>query len=392
MAHHENVRVMRHEKKVGGLRAVMVAVSACALVGAGAISHALVQGHATPPARTQTSYDASRPQMSFADLADRVKPAVVSVQTHIVEAAAPDEAMPFGDLFGRFGLPFEALPAPPREGMAQGSGFFVSADGYIVTNNHVIRNARDVRVTMDDGKTVEARVVATDPRTDLALLKTKPGGNYPFVRFAKSAPRVGDWVVAVGNPFGLGGTVTAGIVSARGRDIGEGPYDDFLQIDAPVNRGNSGGPTFNLDGEVVGVNTAIYSPSGGNVGIAFAIPASVAEPIVDSLRQGRAVERGYLGASLQALDDALARSLGLPDTKGALVADVSVGGPANRAGIRNGDVIVRAGNTEISNTRDLARVVGSQRPASPLRLQLVRDGRRMELSVTLGAAPRQSDS
>lgn len=374
---------------------LLAAAGAVLMASAGALGHAVVlEAQAPADTRIRATADARASQMSFAALAERVKPAVVSVQTHIVEATAPNDLYesPFGDFFRRYGLPFDAYPAPPREGLAQGSGFFVSSDGYVVTNNHVVRNAREVRVTLDDGKSVEARVVANDPRTDLALLKTKSGGGYPFVRFAKTEPRVGDWVLAVGNPFGFGGTVTAGIVSARGRNIGEGPYDDFLQIDAPVNRGNSGGPAFNLEGEVVGVNTAIYSPSGGNVGIAFAIPAAVAQPVVDALRRGGAVERGYLGVSLQALDDDLARSLGLRDARGALVAEINADGPAAKSGLRSGDVVLRANDVTIASTSDLARIVALRRPGSALHLEILRDGRKMSITVTLGAFPQQRES
>ena len=183
--------------------------------------------------------------------------------------------------------------------MGEGSGFFISADGYIVTNNHVVDHAKTVTVTTQDGKTLDAKVVGTDPKTDLALIKVNEAGDYPFVAFSKETPRIGDWVVAIGNPYGLGGTVTAGIVSAEGRDIGDGPYDRFLQIDAPINRGNSGGPTFNMKGEVVGVNTAIYSPSGGSVGIGFAIPSTTADSVIGALEHGGVVPRGYLGVNIQ---------------------------------------------------------------------------------------------
>ena len=216
----------------------------------------------------------------------------------------------------------------PHLQMAQGSGFFISADGYIVTNNHVVDHATDVTVTTVDGKTIAAKVIGTDSKTDLALLKVKEGGNYPFVNFASQSPRVGDWVIAVGNPFGLGGTVTAGIVSARGRDIGSGPYDDFLQIDAPVNRGNSGGPTFNTEGEVVGVNTAIFSPSGGSVGIGFAIASDVVKSVVQSLKDHGSVARGWLGVEIQPVSADIADSLGIKEASGALVSKAQADSPA----------------------------------------------------------------
>ena len=223
---------------------------------------------------------------------------------------------------------------------AQGSGFFITADGYLVTNNHVVEHATDVQVVTDDGTVLPAKVIGTDKKTDLALLKVTKPGTYPFVHWAEKAPRVGDWVIAVGNPFGLGGTVTAGIVSARGRDIGAGPYDDFLQIDAPVNRGNSGGPTFNANGNVVGVNTAIFSPSGGSVGIGFAIPSEVAQTVIHDLMTKGSVARGWIGVQIQPVTDEIAESLGLKSSKGALVAEAQPSGPASAAGIKSGDVIL----------------------------------------------------
>jgi serine protease Do len=247
-----------------------------------------------PPAALSQARPAALAPVSFADVAERVRPAVVSVKVKIAQASHEDGEgmgrMPEGmeEFFKRFGMPQERFQRPRGEvRMGQGSGFFISADGEIITNNHVVKGATEVEVTMEDGRTVAARVVGTDARTDLALLKVKEKGTYPFVSLAKTPPRVGDWVMAVGNPFGLGGTVTSGIVSARGRDIGSGPYDDYLQIDAPVNKGNSGGPAFDLNGSVVGVNTAIYSPSGGSVGIAFAIPAATVEKVAEALRSGK---------------------------------------------------------------------------------------------------------
>ena len=257
---------------------------------------------------------------SFAPLIDRVKGAVVSVKVKIVESSAtssdvpvqwdnlPPEIQQFLKRFGQHnGRPNQNQNQNPQSVMTgEGSGFFVSADGFIVTNNHVVEHAKTVTVTMLDGKTLDAKVVATDPKTDLAVIKVSEPGDYPFVTFASEKPRIGDWVVAIGNPYGLGGTVTAGILSADGRDIGDGPYDRFLQIDAPINRGNSGGPTFNMQGQVVGVNTAIYSPSGGSVGIGFAIPAQTAETVVDALEHGGVVSRGYLGVNIQPVTPAIA--------------------------------------------------------------------------------------
>ena len=215
---------------------------------------------------------------------------------------------PFGRFFKRFGMP--NMPNRPERITGQGSGFFISADGYAVTNNHVVQNAQEVKVTTDEGKTYTAKVIGTDPRTDLALIKVE-GSQFPYVKLSSTPPRVGDWVLAVGNPFGLGGTVTAGIVSARGRDIGDGPYDDFIQIDAPVNKGNSGGPTFDVDGDVIGVNTAIYSPSGGSVGIAFAIPADTVKSVITQLREKGSVTRGWIGVQIQPVTPGNRRQHGL---------------------------------------------------------------------------------
>ena len=224
--------------------------------------------------------------------------------------------------------------------MGQGSGFFISADGYAVTNNHVVDKADSVEITTDDGKTYTAKVIGTDPKTDIALIKVDGRTDFPFVKLADKTPRIGDWVLAVGNPFGLGGTVTAGIVSARGRDIGAGPYDDFIQIDAPVNKGNSGGPTFDVDGNVIGVNTAIFSPSGGYVGIAFAIPAETVKSVVAQLQEKGSVTRGWIGVQIQPVTADIADSIGLKKAEGALVADPQADSPAAKAGIQSGDVIV----------------------------------------------------
>jgi serine protease Do len=234
-------------------------------------------------------------------------------------------------------------PRTPRNRLVtgQGSGFFITADGYAVTNNHVVDKADTVEVTTDEGKTYTAKVIGTDPRTDLALIKVEGRSDFPYAKLSDKAPRIGDWVLAVGNPFGLGGTVTAGIVSARGRDIGAGPYDDFIQIDAPVNKGNSGGPTFDVDGNVLGVNTAIFSPSGGSVGIAFAIPAGTVKSVIAQLKDTGKVSRGWIGVQIQPVTADLADNLGLKGPEGAMVSDPQENGPAAKAGILAGDVITK---------------------------------------------------
>jgi len=276
---------------------------------------------------------------------------------------------------------------PRRFGQSMGSGFFVSADGYLVTNNHVVDKGSEVEITMDDGRTLDAKVVGTDPKTDLALLKVE-GSDFPYVRLAGQKARIGDWVVAIGNPFGLGGTVTAGIVSAQHRDIGAGPYDDFIQIDASVNRGNSGGPTFNLAGEVVGVNTAIFSPSGGNVGIAFAIPASTVETVVASLKESGSVTRGFIGVQMQPVTKEIAEAIGLKEPKGALVAEAMKDGPAAKAGVKTGDTIIAVDGQPINEAKDLSRKVANVAPGKSLSLTLWRDGKERNVTLEVASQPK----
>jgi len=257
-----------------------------------------------------------------------------------------------------------------------------------VTNNHVVKDADEVSVTMKDGTEYKAEVIGTDEKTDLALIKIKgEGKTFDYVAFTKDEPRVGDWVMAVGNPFGLGGSVTTGIISARGRDIGAGPYDDFLQIDAAINRGNSGGPAFNLEGEVVGINTAIFSPSGGSVGIGFAIPASTAENVIASLKESGTVTRGWLGVQIQPVTEDIAESLGLAAAKGAIVSNVTEDSPALAAGIQQGDTILKVDGKEIADSRDLSRKVADLKPGQSVPLTVVRDGKTTEIEVKIGTMP-----
>src|SRR5512133_2865221 len=343
--------------------------------------------------------------MGFADIVEKVKPAVISVR---VKVASGPQMMGFqgGDtplppnverFFRRFGLPEGATPEQrraPREHLVtgQGSGFFISADGYAVTNNHVVDKAETVQVTADDGKTYTAKVIGTDPRTDIALIKVDGRSDFPYVRLAEKAPRIGDWVLAVGNPFGLGGTVTAGIVSARGRDIGAGPYDDFVQIDAPVNKGNSGGPTFDVDGNVIGVNTAIFSPSGGSVGIAFAIPAPTVKTVVAQLKDNGKVTRGWIGVQIQPVTEEIADNLGLKTQQGALVSEPQANGPATKAGIMAGDVITAVNGNPVKDARDLARQIGSMAPGSTAKLTVWRKGEEKTFSIALGELPNQREA
>jgi serine protease Do len=273
----------------------------------------------------------------------------------------------------------------------QGSGFMISADGYAVTNNHVVDKAETVEVVADDGKSYVAKVIGTDPRTDLALIKIEGRSDFPFVKLGEKVPRIGDWVLAVGNPFGLGGTVTAGIVSARGRDIGAGPYDDFLQIDAPVNKGNSGGPTFDVDGNVIGVNTAIFSPSGGSVGIAFAIPAETVKTVVAQLKDKGSVTRGWIGVQIQPVTAEIAESIGLKTPQGALVAEPQANGPAGKAGVQAGDVITAVNGNAVKDARDLAKQIGGMAPGASAKLTVWRKGEEKTITLTLGELPKSQE-
>jgi serine protease Do len=336
----------------------------------------------------------------FADLVAKVKPAVISVRVKIAQAAETNgsgggNVAPFGQngapmekFFQQFGFG-DAPKGTQRRQMVtgEGSGFFISSDGYAVTNNHVVDHATSVEVKTDDGKTYTAKVIGTDPKTDIALIKVDADVAFPYVAFGDTAPRVGDWVVAVGNPFGLGGTVTAGIVSARGRDIGAGPYDDYIQIDAPINKGNSGGPAFDVEGNVIGVNTAIFSPSGGSVGIGFDVPAETAKMVVAQLKERGHVTRGWMGVQVQPVTKDIADSLGLKQAQGALVAEPQPGSPAAKAGIKAGDVITAVNGTPIRDSRDLARHVAQLAPGSSVKFDIVRDGEAKSMSLTLGELP-----
>jgi serine protease Do len=339
---------------------------------------------------------ASAGPASFASVVDRVKGAVVSVKVKMDESNVSYDGdvqpMPNFPRSGPLEKFFHQFGEQHRMGMAQGSGFFISADGYVVTNNHVVEHAKEVTVVTADGKTVPARIVGTDPKTDLALLKVREGSDYPFVSFASQEPRVGDWVIAVGNPFGLGGTVTAGIVSARARDIGAGPYDDFLQIDAPVNHGNSGGPTFNTQGEVVGVNTAIFSPSGGSVGIGFAVASDVAKTVVQQLKDNGKVTRGWLGVQIQPVTQDIADSLGLKEAKGALIAEVEKNSPAAAAGLKDGDVVASVDGESVADSHDLARKIAAIGPKKEAELSIVRNGSTQTIKVALGVLPAKKQA
>jgi serine protease Do len=338
---------------------------------------------------------AAMPWPGFADVVDKIKPTVVSVRTEPEGAKAgkgklpPPDETPLERFFRRFGQPDNDSTLPFGQTLRQGAAFFISPDGYAVTNNHVVDGVKTVEVSTDSGKNYMARVIGADELTDIALIKVDGRSDFPIAKFAERTPRVGDWVLAVGNPFGLGGTVTAGIVSARGRDIGAGPYDDFIQIDAPVNQGNSGGPSFDVEGNVIGVNAAIVSPSGGSVGISFAIPADTVKSVIAQLRDKGRVSRGWIGVQIQPVTAEIADNLGLAEARGALVAEPDQAGPASKAGIEPGDIITAINGKEVADSRNLARTISSMPPGTSVRLTVVRKGKAKTVNVTLGELPDQ---
>jgi serine protease Do len=386
----------------GSSRGRTLAVTAAALIAMSAFGLAL--GHdmrvavAEPVQTVETPYGFA--PLTFADLVEKVSPAVVSInvkgdakvaENDLQIPGLPDipEDSPLYDFFKQFrqGQPNSGPQTPhPHLTMAQGSGFFISPDGLVVTNNHVVEDAEDISITLENGNKFPATLIGADARTDVALLKVKASQQFPYVKFSEKDPRVGDWVLAVGNPFGLGGTVTAGIISAHNRDIGSGPYD-YLQINAAVNRGNSGGPSFNLDGEVVGMNTAIFSPSGGSVGIAFAVPAALVKEVVGQLQEHGTVDRGWLGVVIQNVTDEIADSIGLSEAKGAMVTKVAEDGPAAKQDIKAGDVIVEVNGEKIDDSRDLARKIAELHPNTNVKLSIIRYGNKHEVDMKLGTFP-----
>jgi serine protease Do len=377
-------------------------LAAAALIATGALG--LTLGNSVPFAAAETATQPTietpygRAPVSFADLAAKVSPAVVSINVKGDVKVAdneqeipgmPDlpEDNPLYDFFKQFRKGMPQAPSKPTPSLAQGSGFFITPDGLVVTNNHVVEDAEDITVTLENGEKYPAKLIGTDPRTDVALIKVNAKDKtFPFVEFSSKDPRVGDWVLAVGNPFGLGGTVTAGIISAHNRDIGSGPYD-YLQIDAAVNRGNSGGPSFDLDGNVVGMNTAIFSPSGGNVGIAFAVPAALVKEVVTELQSHGTVDRGWLGVVIQNVSDDIADSIGLAEAKGAMITKVTEDGPAAEQDLKPGDVIVEVNGEKIDDSRDLARKIAELSPDTDVKLAIVRYGDKRQVTMKLGTFP-----
>jgi serine protease Do len=367
------------------------------LFAAGLVASTLLTGTiaATSIAQAQGTIEAIDPTKGFAPLVEHVMPSVVSVEVKYQPASAdtaedtPPQLKEFFEQFPQFKDRFNERQRSDR-GSAVGSGFVVSADGYVITNNHVVSNASTVKLKFQGGAEYDAKVIGTDSKTDLALLKIDSDKTFDFVPLTTKEAKVGDWVMAVGNPFGLGGTVTAGIVSARGRDIGSGPYDDYLQIDASINKGNSGGPAFNLEGEVVGVNTAIFSPSGGSVGIGFAIPAAIVKTVIEDLKANGSVTRGYLGVAIQPVTEDIAESLGLDKAEGAIISNLTEKSPALKAGLKQGDTIVTANGEAIDDAKDLSRTVAGLKPGSKVPFEIVRDGKRQTIEVEVGTMPGEA--
>ena len=386
-----NKRVTKTVTAVAALGAVAITGAAAGVLSSTKLSASTAL---TPPANAVAAQNLPG---SFSEIIDRVGPAVVSIRVtgnapqggaQMSDIPAPFKRF-FGDNFGfQFGAPKPGTPqrAPRVQGM--GSGFFIDADGHVVTNNHVIGDAKKIEIMMKDGETFEAELVGKDPKTDLALLKVKSDKKFPFVRFGTSAnAKVGDWVIALGSPFGLGHTATTGIVSARGRDIGAGPYDDFLQIDAPINKGNSGGPTFNVRGEVIGVNTAVISPTGVSAGIGFAVPSDMAKSVIAELKEKGAVTRGWLGVNIQQVTKDLAAGLGLQKPEGALVSNVTENSPAAKSGLQAGDVIVAVNGERIKKMRELPRRVARLAAGQKAAFGIVRSGKERTIDVVIGKMP-----
>ncbi|HEY1961851.1 MAG TPA: DegQ family serine endoprotease, partial [Rhizomicrobium sp.] len=381
---------IRSPESEAGMRLRLPSVSAAILRAA------LAAAFVSAPLAITAEHAAARPAPdSFADLANKLLPTVVNIATSQTLKAGPQVGVdlppdsPFSDLF----KDFLGKQNVPRHVTSLGSGFIIDGAGYIVTNNHVIEDADQITVTLNDGTSVPAKLVGRDDKTDLALLKIAPKKPLPPTHWGDSdKARIGDWVIAIGDPFGLGSTVTAGIVSARNRDISAGPYDDFIQTDAPINRGNSGGPLFDMDGNVVGVNSAIYSPSGGSVGIGFSIPSNLAHEVIDQLRKFGTVRRGWLGVRVQGVNPDIAEGLGLSNSSGALVADVTGNGPAAHSGMHKGDVIVRFDGKAVADSRALPRLVAEAPVGKKVSIDYLRGGKKLTTQVVVGRLPGSGGS
>jgi serine protease Do len=388
------------DKRLSAHRLILLSSAASiavAVVAGGPSGNGVLNSLVTP---AHAAID-TQAQAGFADVVAKVKPAVISVKVKVERTAQMSQqeddeggaiqlppGHPLENYFKQF--EFRDMPERPRGKQmvtGEGSGFFISADGYAVTNSHVVDQATTVQVTTDDGAAYDAKVIGTDARTDLALIKVDGDKNFPYVKFAQDDPRIGDWVIAVGSPFGLAGTVTAGIISARGWDIGSRPHDEYVQIDAPINKGNSGGPAFNVNGEVIGVNTAIFSPSGGSVGIGFDIPANTAKRVVAQLKEHGSVQRGWLGVQIQPVTADVADSIGLKKAEGALVDEPQATGPAAKAGIVAGDVITAINDVPVKDPRDLARRIEMTEPGTSIKLTLQHKGEQKVLNLRLGNLP-----
>ncbi|HWD29260.1 MAG TPA: DegQ family serine endoprotease [Rhizomicrobium sp.] len=394
--------ILRHRRTVAlgtAAATVLIGLSAFAFVpGVRTASDLTADGNGAPRQMAATDVRTT-PRMlengapfSFADLVERVSPAVVTITAETVETgpvASDDLPAPFRDFFNQYGGG-QGQPARPRKAISAGSGFIIDRNGLVVTNNHVIDNSHKITVKLPDGRTYDAKLIGTDALTDVALLKIKADKPLPTVEFGDDRQvRVGDWVVAVGNPFGLSNSVTAGIVSSLGRNIGGSNYNDFIQIDAPINRGNSGGPTFDLRGQVIGMNSMIFSPSGGSVGIGFAIPASTIHDVITQLQTKGHVDRGYLGVNIQSLTPEIASSLGIANPKGAIIAEVVAGGPAAQAGFQQGDVVLALNGRAVEDSADLTRHIATLPAGATATFSIMRNGAQKNVTAKIGSRPDQ---
>ncbi|HEX2941695.1 MAG TPA: DegQ family serine endoprotease [Rhodopila sp.] len=387
-----NTQPERHPIRRAALAAALLAGTS---LGGFAVGHSALAADQTTPVNPPGTQVQPHTIPDFTALVAQVKPAVVSITTKLQPQVAADEEGEQQGEMPQLPFPFsQMMPNGPQQRPhaveARGSGFIINANGTIVTNNHVVKGERSVSVTLDDGTVLPAKIIGTDPRTDIAVLKVDAGHPLPFIQLGNSRDvKPGEWVVAMGNPFGLGGTVTAGIVSAVSRDIGDGPYDQFIQVDAPINRGNSGGPLFTQDGKVIGMNTAILSPTGGSVGIGFAIPSDMIRTVSAQLEKTGHVVRGYIGVEAQEITPATAQAMHLQQHAGALLAGIQPDSPASKAGLQPGDVITTVNGTKISGPRELAVNVANVQPGDEAHLTIMRNGESKDVSLKVGQLPSE---